>query len=182
VIDPERELIEFLHVWLEPERCQVEGCLSGREGREMARRTRPDLIILELLLPDMDGLELCRQLHAEETLRERPILVLTQLDTGQVRLQAQEAGASLVMAKPFSFLTLLPAIEFLTHRIPPGKGFAYPPTDGFQEHVLRPRHVPSWLRPLPTQFDTFPCPFCSAELRSGDNFCLTCGKWLPSGA
>lgn len=148
----------------------------------MARRTRPDLIILELLLPDMDGLELCRQLHAEATLRERPLLVLTQLDTGQVQLQAQEAGASMVMAKPFSFLGLLSAIEFLTHRLPPGKGFAYPFPEGFLEHVLRPRHVPSWLRPRPTQRDTFPCPFCSAELRFGDNFCLTCGKWLPSGA
>lgn len=181
VIDPDQELSEFLRVWLGPANCQVEGCQSGREGREIARRILPDLIILELLFPDMDGLDLCRQLHEEATLGKCPLLVLTQLNIEQIQTRAKEAGASIVIAKPFSFVGLLPVIEFLTHRLPPGKGWAYPHIKGFEEHVLQPQHPPAWLLARPAFFKTSSCPSCGAELRSGDNFCLTCGKWLTSG-
>src|SRR5947209_19649061 len=94
LIDPEENIIDFLCLGLRYEGYQVVSCQRGLEGVETARQIHFDLVILELVLPDSDGLEICRMLRADQTTYELPILVLSRAQAVKTHLHALEAGAS----------------------------------------------------------------------------------------
>ena len=150
VIDPQANIIEFISLGLRYEGYQVEGRTSGLEGLEMARRIKPELIILELALPDIDGIELCRQLRTDEATHELPIIVLTSLEDARAQIQAQDVEVSAFMTKPFDFYELLEKVKSL---VPPPR-----------PNVLLPNYVwgydypgeglpPNWRPPRKRQFD-----------------------------
>jgi DNA-binding response OmpR family regulator len=74
---------------------------SGRQGLEMARQCRPDVILLDLMMPDMDGLDVCESLRAEPRFWNTPILALTALAGYQSEQTARRAGFDEVITKPF---------------------------------------------------------------------------------
>jgi len=75
---------------------------SGAEALLYLRSVKPDLVILDLKLPDMDGLELCRRLRADPVLRHVPVLAVSALSpSGRVRDRALAAGCTSFLAKPF---------------------------------------------------------------------------------
>jgi len=76
-IEDEPEMIDLIRLILERRGLEVVGALTGREGLETVRRVKPDLILLDLMLPDMDGWELYRQIKADPELRHIPIQVVT---------------------------------------------------------------------------------------------------------
>jgi len=83
---------------------------EGAAGIELARKEHPDLILLDVVMFDMDGLTVCERLRSEPDLAETPIVVLTVLDDAAVRFRAGEVGATAVLRKPFAFNDILPTI------------------------------------------------------------------------
>ena len=75
---------------------------NGREGLEEAQDLMPDVIISDLMMPEMDGYELCRQIHASEVLNHIPIIILTAKTAEEERIKALQVGADSFMNKPFN--------------------------------------------------------------------------------
>ncbi len=76
-IEDEPEMIDLVKLILERKGFEVMGAVGGREGLEVIRRERPDLILLDLMMPDVDGWEVFRQMKAEEDLKNIPVIVVT---------------------------------------------------------------------------------------------------------
>jgi DNA-binding response OmpR family regulator len=92
----------------------VETAYDGLEGLEKAEINNYDLIILDIMLPKMDGVELCRQLRSKKV--ETPIMLLTAKDTVEDRIKGLDAGADDYLTKPFAFGELLARIRALLRR------------------------------------------------------------------
>jgi len=99
VVDDERKIVELVRLYLEKDGYRVLVAYDGLEALELARQKRPDLILLDLLLPGMDGLDVCRILQAES---EVPIIMLTARTTDEDKLIGLELGADDYITKPFN--------------------------------------------------------------------------------
>src|SRR5579862_4116839 len=108
VIDDEPELLRAVSMRLHGEGFDVARAETGAEGLEMIARWRPDVIILDLTLPDMDGLDVCRQARAWST---TPIIVLTVRESDDDKVTALEAGADDYLTKPFSSRELVARVR-----------------------------------------------------------------------
>ena len=102
VIDDEPDLLELVRVNLHQAGYRVETAESGRRGLEQMRRSKPDLVILDLMLPDISGTELCRQVRADSELARTPIIMLTAKADEVDRVVGFELGADDYVTKPFS--------------------------------------------------------------------------------
>jgi DNA-binding response OmpR family regulator len=116
VIDDEENIIEFIKLGLKYEGFAVESATDGSQGLAAAQRVNPDLIILDLMLPVMDGLEVCRRLRANPTTRDIPVLMLTAKDAVQDRIAGLDTGADDYLTKPFSFEELVARIRAILRR------------------------------------------------------------------
>lgn len=87
---------------------------NGMMALEMAAHHRPDIILLDVMMPGMNGLDVCRRLRADLHLREVPIILLTALEDRQVRLEGIEAGADDFITKPFDRTELRLRVRNLT--------------------------------------------------------------------
>ncbi len=86
---------------------------DGASGISMAQRELPDLIIVDVLMPNMDGYEICRRMRADASLKDTPILLLTALEERMVDLWGREAGATFSMHKPAQPEHIVSIIEWL---------------------------------------------------------------------
>jgi DNA-binding response OmpR family regulator len=91
----------------------VEVAGDGVEALELARRTRPDLIVLDVMMPGKSGIEVTRELASDTALRQVPILLLTALASSRDISDGLEAGAAAYFQKPFSPSELLDRVEEL---------------------------------------------------------------------
>jgi CheY-like chemotaxis protein len=91
---------------------------DGREAIDVARRERPAIVFLDVDMPELDGIEACRQLRADETTGNATIVMLTAAQSDTVQGQAEEAGADLFLTKPFSPLDLLRLVDGLSDQSP----------------------------------------------------------------
>ena len=122
VIDDDENIIELIKLGLKYEGFQVEAAADGPEGLAAAQRIIPDLIILDLMLPSMDGLEVCRRLRSNPTTRDVPILMLTAKDDVRDRITGLDTGADDYLTKPFSFEELVARIRAVLRRQNRGAG------------------------------------------------------------
>ncbi|MDO9349224.1 MAG: response regulator transcription factor, partial [Anaerolineales bacterium] len=113
IIEDDPAILKLLQRGLTYEGYQVDIATDGRSGLNLARDRHPDLIILDWMLPGMDGLEVCRRLRTGGSL---PILMLTAKDTIQDRVQGLDAGADDYLVKPFNLDELLARIRALLRR------------------------------------------------------------------
>ncbi|HEY3343800.1 MAG TPA: response regulator transcription factor [Anaerolineaceae bacterium] len=118
IIEDDEAILKVLRRGLVYEGYQVDTALDGQAGLTMARDEHPDLIILDWMLPGMDGLEVCRRLRAGGSV---PILMLTAKDTIQDRVQGLDAGADDYLVKPFELDELLARIRALLRRTQPDR-------------------------------------------------------------
>lgn len=129
LVEDESDLVQTLRYRLEKEGYQVSASLTGQGGLDLARGTdRPDLILLDLMLPDLPGTEVCRQLRAEKSTRAIPVLMLTAKGDEIDRVVGFELGADDYMAKPFSMRELLLRIRAILRRSKGRKANAGNPT------------------------------------------------------
>ena len=115
LVDDEPALRELLRATFEGADVSVDEAASGREAEARIRRRRPDVVVLDLRMPEMDGAELCRRLKADPRTSEIPIVLLTGADGEEAR-DAQRAGAAALVRKPFSPLDLLAVVERVSGR------------------------------------------------------------------
>ncbi|GAP07854.1 two component transcriptional regulator, winged helix family [Anaerolinea thermolimosa] len=113
IIEDDEGIVRVLKRALTYEGYQVDTALDGENGLHLARDHRPDLVILDLMLPGMDGIEVCQRLRSGGNL---PILMLTAKDAVQDRVQGLDAGADDYMTKPFELDELLARIRALLRR------------------------------------------------------------------
>ncbi|HEU4602924.1 MAG TPA: response regulator [Steroidobacteraceae bacterium] len=86
---------------------------SGREALERIARDKPDVIFLDILMPDMDGFELCRGLRANDTTKSTPIVVVSSKNQKADRVWALEQGANAYVAKPYKPEDIIDSIRRL---------------------------------------------------------------------
>ncbi len=98
------------------QRYAVSYATNGKEGLEKALELVPDLIITDLMMPEMDGLEVCRQVRDNEIVNHIPIIVVTAKITEEERIKGLEAGADAYLAKPFNVDELRTRVEKLLDR------------------------------------------------------------------
>jgi DNA-binding response OmpR family regulator len=125
VVDDEKTLREALADGLETEGFAVVQAADGREAVDMFRRHHPDLILLDLMLPEISGTEVCRIVRAESDV---PILMLTAKSAEVDKVVGLELGADDYVTKPFSFRELLARIHALLRRSEAQAGAAEPET------------------------------------------------------
>ena len=113
VVEDDKNLLEAIRYNLSRESYQVVAALDGAEALEIARRETPELIILDLMLPRLSGLEVCRILRNEMTV---PILMLTAKAEEVDRVVGLEIGADDYMTKPFSMRELLARVRAMLRR------------------------------------------------------------------
>jgi two-component system response regulator MprA len=113
VIEDEQKIADFLRRGLTYEGFTVEVRLDGESGLKAARDTPPDLVILDVMLPGLDGWEVCRRLRAAGAV---PILMLTAKDSVLDRVKGFESGADDYVIKPFAFEELIARVRALLRR------------------------------------------------------------------
>ena len=116
IVDDEAVLAETIAYNLEQAGYQVLTVFSGASALEVAKREVPDLIILDLMLPEMDGLEVCRRLRREESTATTPIMILTAKSEEIDKVVGLEVGADDYMTKPFGRRELLARTRALLRR------------------------------------------------------------------
>lgn len=116
VIDDEKDLLELVRYNLEKEGYDVILARDGTSGLEIALRHKPDLVVLDLMMPGMDGLEVCRRLRGDDRGRHVPLLMLTAKATEADRVVGLELGADDYVTKPFSPRELVARVKAILRR------------------------------------------------------------------
>jgi len=111
VVDDEPDLITVLRHGLEAEGFEVISAGDGEEGLRRAREDRPALIVLDLMLPKLDGYKVCRALKFDERYKATPILILSARSGEQDRRLALDMGADAFVTKPYEMRELVANIR-----------------------------------------------------------------------
>ena len=113
IVEDNEAIVKVLQRTLIYEGYKVDTALDGETGLELAENTHPDLVVLDLMLPGIDGLEVCQRLRAKGNV---PILMLTAKDTIQDRVLGLDAGADDYVVKPFELEELMARVRALLRR------------------------------------------------------------------
>jgi two-component system response regulator MprA len=119
LVEDDRDVAEYVRRDLEEEGYEVQVCHDGASGLRAAQRTAFDIIVLDIMLPFMDGLEVTRRLRREHV--GTPILLLTARDAPEEIVRGLDSGADDYLTKPFSFEVLLARIRVRTRRAVEGQ-------------------------------------------------------------
>ncbi|MEO0136679.1 MAG: response regulator [candidate division WOR-3 bacterium] len=119
VIEDDPAILDLLQFNLERNGYSVTGFQNGYEGLNYILKNPPDLLILDLMLPDVDGFEICKELRFQERTRRLPIIILTAKGEEVDRVLGLELGADDYIVKPFSIRELLARIKVLFRRLMP---------------------------------------------------------------
>ena len=120
VVEDEEALSQLLKYNLEKEGYRVSLAHDGEEAILVAEEVKPDLIVLDWMLPKAPGIEVCRQLRARQETRNTPIVMLTARDEEADRIRGLDTGADDYVSKPFSMVELLARLRAVMRRIRPG--------------------------------------------------------------
>jgi len=116
IVDDEPDLVETVRFSLEMEGYQVLVSHNGEEGLSQAKKESPDLILLDLMLPKLDGYKICRLLKFDERYKHIPILMLTAKTQEKDKLLGMETGVDEYMTKPFDMDQLMEKVKFYLSR------------------------------------------------------------------
>jgi two-component system OmpR family response regulator len=118
LVDDEDNLRVMLQAALRHSGFDVESAATGREALERVGTVQPDLIVLDVMLPDLDGFEVCRRLRAEG--RRTPVVFLTAKDATEDKVRGLTLGGDDYLVKPFSLEELVARIEAVLRRVDAG--------------------------------------------------------------
>src|SRR5579883_1330720 len=118
VVDDEKNIVELARIYLRNEGFHVEAAYDGIEAVEKARSLKPSLIVLDLMLPELDGMEVCRALRKESDV---PIVMLTARSDDMDKIIGLELGADDYLTKPFNPRELVARIKAVLRRSEAGK-------------------------------------------------------------
>lgn len=123
VVEDEEDILALLHFNLLKAGYDVVCAADGEEGLSKIEEQQPDLLLLDLMLPGIGGLEICRKLRADEKTAKLPIIMLTARGEEADVVQGLEMGADDYMTKPFSIKVLLARIQTVLRRNSEGEKF-----------------------------------------------------------
>lgn len=116
IIEDDRDIVEMVEYNLKEEGYETLSALNGEDGVELARRQQPDLIILDIMLPIMDGFEVCRTLRSNDVTAQIPIIILSAKSQETDKVVGLELGADDYVTKPFSPRELIARIRAILRR------------------------------------------------------------------
>jgi DNA-binding response OmpR family regulator len=111
VVDDEKWIIDIIRINFEMRGFEVYGCFDSTEALEMARSKQPDIIILDLLMPEKNGWEVLAELQADDATRSIPVIICSVMKQSQVKERALESGAIDYLPKPFDADNLISVVE-----------------------------------------------------------------------
>ena len=113
LVDDEPDLVQVVSMRLKAAGYEVSIAYDGQEALDQVRKSRPDLMILDLMLPKLDGYKVCRLLKFDERTRSIPVLIFTARTQAEDVSLATECGADAYLTKPFEAKVLLDKIQQL---------------------------------------------------------------------
>ena len=149
VVDDDTRTVELVKLYLNRDGYRVITATDGIEALRLARESHPELIVLDIMLPGIDGLEICRTLRTESDV---PIIMLTAMTTDDDRLRGLDIGADDYVTKPFSPRELAARVRAVLRRLPGERGpdkVSYGPlTVNYLEHEAYLNGKPLNLSPI----------------------------------
>jgi two-component system alkaline phosphatase synthesis response regulator PhoP len=128
VVDDDREIVRLVRSYLERAGYQVVTAYNGETALHTLRRERPDLLVLDLMLPDRDGWDLTRLIRTDDTLAEIPIIMLTARVEDSDKIVGLEIGADDYITKPFNPREVVARVRALLRRSQRGTSDTSPQT------------------------------------------------------
>jgi two-component system phosphate regulon response regulator PhoB len=119
IIEDDRDIVELVRYNLTNEGFQVSAAYDGGTGLTTVKKTPPDLLLLDLMLPKLSGLDICREIRKDESLARLPVLMLTARGEEADRVVGLEIGADDYVVKPFSPRELIARVKALLRRAEP---------------------------------------------------------------
>ena len=116
IVEDEKDIQELLKYHLEKEGYEILQVFDGEDGLELAQRELPDLIILDVMLPSLDGMEICRYLRADERTQIIPVIILTAKSEESDVIVGLKLGADDYVTKPFSPKVLVARVHAIFRR------------------------------------------------------------------
>lgn len=116
IVEDNSELLELMRLGLKQAGFRIDTATNGVEALELVRSTPPDLVVLDLVLPELDGFAVCDRLRKEEATASIPVIVLTGLSTEFARFASLESGADEYVTKPINPEHLVSKIKQLLER------------------------------------------------------------------
>ena len=116
IIEDERDIVELVRYNFRKESFEVESFSRGRDGLEYLRRNSADLVLLDILLPDEDGFEICKRMRSDDRLKTLPVIFLTAKSEEMDRVLGLEIGADDYVVKPFSPRELVARVKAVLRR------------------------------------------------------------------
>lgn len=118
IADDEPAIVELVRYTLEAPDVEILEAGTGLQALEIARAARPDLVLLDVHMPGMTGIEVCRRLRQDPALADTCVVMLTAAGQEGDRLQGRAVGADEYLTKPFSPLRLVQIVRFLLAEAP----------------------------------------------------------------
>jgi two-component system alkaline phosphatase synthesis response regulator PhoP len=115
IVDDDPAAVELMQYLLQEEGFQTALAVTGVEGLAMAKGERPDLILLDVMLPELDGLQVCQELRADPATAGLPIIMLSAKAQTSDCECGQQAGADLYLTKPIDLTDLIQKVTSLLH-------------------------------------------------------------------
>ena len=137
IVEDEQDLLELLRYNLDREGYHVQVATTGEEGLKLARREPPDLVLLDLMLPAMDGLEVCRTLRHRDATASVPIVMVTAKGEETDIVRGLELGADDYITKPFSPRVLLARLKAVLRRAESEHAAPTPDDQAVEIHGIR---------------------------------------------
>ena len=116
IVDDEVDLVELLVYNLQKEGFETLVAHDGRRGLKLAGEHDPDLIVLDVMMPGMDGVEVCREIRRDASLRSTPVIMLTARTQDQDFVRGLDVGADIYLGKPVSMPVLISQVKALFRR------------------------------------------------------------------
>ena len=113
VVEDEESLLKLQSILLTIKGYKVEGVMDGQAALEVVETMKPDLILLDIMLPKIDGFQVCRQVKANEATRHIPVIMLTAKKSMEDRIMGKRAGADMYITKPYKSSMVIETIQRL---------------------------------------------------------------------
>ena len=118
VIDDDPDMVKIIKLLLETRGFEAVGAYSGEDGLELVQREAPDVVLLDIMMPGLDGFEVCHELKSDEETRGIPVIFVTAMSVEDCAQRASAAVASGYIGKPFKPAELIGKIEGVSGGIP----------------------------------------------------------------
>jgi DNA-binding response OmpR family regulator len=116
VVDDDQEFVQLLEFNLEREGCEIFTASNGVQALHVARSALPDVILLDLMLPDMDGFSVCEILHSQPSTREIPVIILSGLDWSWANTRKNKARIAQYFKKPIELNSVVAGVRAATEQ------------------------------------------------------------------